>query len=52
VIESAREAGFLLDQEKWSKLDAVSKLIDPGKKSKRARVSAEFFSGALVGEPE
>jgi hypothetical protein len=57
VIESAREVGFLLDQQKSSKLDAdqryaLTKLIDPGKKSKRARAFAEFFSEALVGEPK
>jgi hypothetical protein len=57
VIESAREVGFLLDQQKWSKLDddqryALTKLIDPAKKSKRARALAEFFSGALADGPE
>jgi hypothetical protein len=31
---------------------ALTKPIDFGKKSKRARALAEFFSGALVGEPE
>jgi TRAP-type C4-dicarboxylate transport system substrate-binding protein len=49
--------GFLLDQQKWSKLDddqryALTKLIDPAKKSKRARALAEFFSGALANGPE
>ena len=57
VIESARAVGFLLDQQKWSKLDddqryALTKLIDPAKKSKRARALAEFFSGALANGPE
>ena len=57
MIESAREVGFLLDQKKWSKQDddqryALTKLIDPAKKSKRARALAEFFSGALADGPE
>jgi len=57
VIESAREVGFVLDQKKWSKLDvdqryALTKLIEPGKKSKRARALAEFFSEALAVDPK
>jgi hypothetical protein len=48
VIESAKEVGFLIDQAKWLQLDdhqryALTKLIDPGKKSKRARALAEFL---------
>jgi len=48
VIESAREVGFSMDQTRWSKLDddqqyALTKLIDPSKKRKRARALAEFL---------
>jgi hypothetical protein len=48
VIESAREVGFFMDQTRWSKLDddqqyALTKLLDPGKKRKRARALAEFL---------
>jgi hypothetical protein len=48
VIESAREVGFSIDQTRWSKLDddqqyALTKLIDPSKKRKRARALAEFL---------
>jgi hypothetical protein len=48
VIESAREVGFSMDQRRWSKLDddqqyALTKLIDPSKKRKRARALAEFL---------
>jgi hypothetical protein len=50
VIESAREVGVLLTQEKWSKLNtdqryALTKLIDSGKKNKRKRALMEFFAG-------
>jgi hypothetical protein len=50
VIESAREVGFSMDQTVWSKLDdeqqyALTKLLDPGKKRKRARALAEFLQG-------
>ena len=49
VIESAREVGVLLDQEKWSELNtdqryALTKLIDSGKKNKRKRALMEFFA--------
>lgn len=48
VIESAREVGFFIDQTRWSKLDddqqyALTKLLDSGKKRKRARALAEFL---------
>jgi hypothetical protein len=48
VIESAREVGFFMDQTRWSQLDddqqyALTKLLDPGKKRKRARALAEFL---------
>ena len=48
VIESAREVGFSMDQTIWSKLDddqqyALTKLLEPGKKRKRARALAEFL---------
>ena len=48
VIESAREVGFSMDQTIWLKLDddqqyALTKLLDPGKKRKRARALAEFL---------
>jgi hypothetical protein len=51
VIESAREVGVLLDQEKWSKLNmdqryALTKLIDSGKRNKRKRALIEFFGRA------
>jgi hypothetical protein len=51
VIESAREVGVLLDQEKWSKLNteqryALTKLIDSGKRNKRKRALIEFFGKA------
>jgi hypothetical protein len=51
VIESAREVGVLLDQEKWSKLNtnqryALTKLIDSGKRNKRKRALIEFFGMA------
>jgi hypothetical protein len=48
VIESAREVGFSMNQTRWSKLDddqqyALTKLLDPSKKRKRARALAEFL---------
>jgi hypothetical protein len=48
VIESAQEVGFSMDQRRWSKLDddqqyALTKLIDPSKKRKRARALTEFL---------
>ncbi len=48
VAESARAVGFLIDQQKWTSLDAdqryaLIKLIDAGKKRKRSRALAEFF---------
>lgn len=57
VAESARDAGFLLDQQKWTKLDtdqryALTKLIDPGKKRKLARALTEFFSESTADASE
>ena len=51
VVESAREVGVLLDQEKWSKLSidqryVLTKLLESGKKNKRKRALLEFFGEA------
>jgi hypothetical protein len=48
VTESAREVGFIVDQERWSKLDsdqryALTKLVDSGKQDKRKRALIEFL---------
>jgi hypothetical protein len=51
VIESAREVGVSLNQQRWSELNAnqryaLTKLVDPAKKHKRKRALAEFLGGA------
>jgi hypothetical protein len=52
VIESARELGVALTQEKWSSLNtdqryALTKLIDSGKKNKRKRALREFLAAQI-----
>jgi len=51
VIESSREVGVCLRQERWSELStdqryALTKLVDPGKKNKRKRALMEFLGVA------
>jgi hypothetical protein len=52
VVESARELGVFLSQEKWTQLNAtqryaLTKLVDPSKRNKRAKALMEFLGETL-----